>query len=138
MTKDNESTQARPALAVDVVEAGVDARKGRLRCELGTNITFNLVDLQSYFFAEWNPTAYDALLVAAQAEPAIPRPSNPYPEDPPLGAHVRIRADDYGRDPVEGELVLIDTDEIALSRRDPQVGNVVVHFPRLGYDLRAM
>ena len=81
-------------------------------------------------------TAEDALLVAAGAEPAMPRPSNPYPEDPPLGSLVRIRADDYGRDPVEGELVLIDTDEIALSRRDPQVGNVVVHFPRLGYDFR--
>jgi len=68
MTKDNESIKARPVLAVDVVEAGVRARRARARCELGTNITFNLVDLQSYFFAEWNPTAYDALLVAAVVE----------------------------------------------------------------------
>lgn len=83
-------------------------------------------------------SAEDALRVAAAAKPATPRASNPYPEDPPLGSFVRIRADDYGRDPVEGELVLIDTDEIALSRRDPQVGNVVVHFPRLGYDCRAV
>lgn len=82
--------------------------------------------------------AAEALLIAAAAEPATPRPSNPYPEDPPLGTRVRFRADDYGRDPVEGELVLIDIDEIALSRRDPQVGNVVVHFPRLGYDLRTI
>jgi hypothetical protein len=51
---------------------------------------------------------------------------------------VRIRADDYGRDPVEGELVLIDADEIALRRSDPRLGDVVVHFPRLGYDLRQM
>lgn len=83
-------------------------------------------------------TGEEALLIAAQAEPAAPRPSNPYPEDPPLGSFVRIRADDYGRDAIEGELVLVDTAEIALSRRDPQVGNVVVHFPRLGYDFRAM
>lgn len=53
---------------------------------------------------------------------------------PPIGNHVR--ADDYGRDPVDGELVLIDADEIALHRRDSQLGDIVVHFPRLGYDLR--
>jgi len=94
--------------------------------------------MRAFGHGEMQPmTAADALLVAAQAEPAPPRASKPYPEDPPLGALVRIRADDYGRDPVEGELVLIDTDEIAVSRRDPQVGNIVVHFPRLGYDLRA-
>ncbi len=44
----------------------------------------------------------------------------------------------YGRDLVEGELVLIDADEIALRRRDPRLGDIVVHFPRLGYDLRQM
>ena len=69
---------------------------------------------------------------------ATPRASNPYPEDPPLGTGVRIRADDYGRDPVEGELVFINTDEIALRRHDDTVGEIVVHFPRRGYDLRAM
>ena len=51
---------------------------------------------------------------------------------------VRIRADDYGRDPVEGVLVFIDTTEIALRRHDDKVGEIVVHFPRLGYDLRAV
>ena len=81
-------------------------------------------------------TAADALGVAATAQPATPRPSKPFDEDPPLGSHVRIRADDYGRDPVEGELVLIDADEIALHRRDPKLADIVVHFPRLGYDLR--
>lgn len=80
--------------------------------------------------------AADALVIAADAEPAAPRASKPFPEDPPPGSRVRIRADDYGRDWVEGELVLIDATEIALLRRDDEVGNVVVHFPRLGYDLR--
>jgi hypothetical protein len=83
-------------------------------------------------------SAAEALDVAAAAQPAAPRASNPFDEDPPLGCHVRIRADDYGRDPVEGELVLIDADEIALLRTDPRLGDVVVHFPRLGYDLRQM
>jgi glutathione S-transferase len=83
-------------------------------------------------------TAAEALNIAAAAQPATPRVSNPFDEDPSLGCHVRIRADDYGRDPVEGQLVLIDADEIALHRNDPTVGDIVVHFPRVGYDLRQM
>ena len=83
-------------------------------------------------------TAAAALAVAQAATPERPRASQPWPEDPPLGAPIRIRADDYARDPIEGELVLIDATEIALRRVDPQVGEVVVHFPRLGYDLRAV
>jgi glutathione S-transferase len=77
-----------------------------------------------------------ALRIAAAAAPAPLRTSQPFPEDPPLGSRVRIRADDYARDPIDGDLVLIDADEIAVRRVDPQVGEVVVHFPRLGYDLR--
>ena len=80
----------------------------------------------------------EALRIAAEAEPAPLRSSQPFAEDPPLGSLVRIRADDYARDPIDGELVLIDTEEIALRRHDPQAGTVVVHFPRLGYDLRAV
>lgn len=83
-------------------------------------------------------TAEAALKIAAAAAPASVRPSQPFPENPPLGTSVRIRADDYGRDPVEGELVLVDDDEIALRRHDAQVGEIVVHFPRLGYDLRPL
>lgn len=82
--------------------------------------------------------ATEALRIAAAAQPATPRVSNSFEEDPPLGCHVRIRADDYGRDPVEGELVLLDADEIALLRTDQRLGDIVVHFPRLGYDLRQM
>jgi 7-cyano-7-deazaguanine synthase in queuosine biosynthesis len=68
MAQDKDNRPSPPTLAVDVVEAGTKARRGRLRCELGTNITFKLEDLESYFFAEWNPTAYDTLLVAAVVE----------------------------------------------------------------------
>ncbi len=78
-----------------------------------------------------------ALEIARNAVPLAPEPSTPWPEDPPLGADVRIRADDYGRDVVNGELVYTGIDEIAVRRNDPIVGTVVVHFPRLGYDLRA-
>ena len=78
----------------------------------------------------------EALSIAAATEPAAPRESSPFDEDPPLGARVRIRADDYGRDIVEGDLVLADLEEIALRRTNPEVGEVIVHFPRLGFDLR--
>jgi glutathione S-transferase len=80
----------------------------------------------------------EALHIAAAATPEPPRTSRPFAEDPQPGSMVRIRADDYGRDQVEGELVFIDTDEIALRHHDPQVETVVVHFPRLGYDLRPL
>ncbi len=78
----------------------------------------------------------EALAVAATAEPGPLRASEPFAEDPPLGSRVRVRADDYARDAVDGELVQIDREELAIRRTDPQVGEVVVHFPRLGYDLR--
>ncbi|TXH60048.1 MAG: glutathione S-transferase family protein [Burkholderiaceae bacterium] len=81
--------------------------------------------------------AAEALQVARDAVPAAPRASAPFPEDPPLGAVVRVRADDHAQDPITGELVQIDADEIALRRSDPQAGDVVVHFPRVGYELRA-
>jgi glutathione S-transferase len=82
--------------------------------------------------------AVEALDVAHAAVPAPLRASEPFAEDPEVGASVRIRADDYGKDSIEGELVLIDAEEIALRRQDERVGDIVVHFPRLGYDLRAI
>jgi glutathione S-transferase len=82
--------------------------------------------------------AKDALDTAKNTAPEAPRPSHGFDEDPELGAMVRVRSDDYGRDPVEGELIFIDHSEIAVSRDDPRVGTVAVHFPRLGYDLRSM
>jgi hypothetical protein len=52
-----------------------------------------------------------------------------------LGQRVSVRARDYGRDSVTGELVLADVDEVALQRTDDRAGRVVVHFPRIGYEL---
>lgn len=42
-------------------------------------------------------------------------------------------ADDYGRDPVVGEIVFSNAHEIAIRRSAPEVGEVVVHFPRAGF-----
>ena len=78
----------------------------------------------------------EALAVAAASQPTDPLPSDLFAEDPPLGSEVRVRAADYGRDPVEGELVQLDRERMAILRDEPGVGTVVVHFPRLEYALR--
>jgi glutathione S-transferase len=51
------------------------------------------------------------------------------------GRRVRIAATDYGTDPVEGELVLATDDALALRRHDERAGEIVVHFPRIGFQL---
>ena len=57
--------------------------------------------------------------------------------DDPLGLaagrSVSVTPDDYGRIPVQGELVTLTLDEVAIRRSAPEVGEVVVHFPRQGY-----
>jgi glutathione S-transferase len=49
------------------------------------------------------------------------------------GDAVTVSADDYGRDPIAGEIVFGNAHEIAIRRSDAQVGEVVVHFPRAGF-----
>ncbi len=49
------------------------------------------------------------------------------------GARVTVTPDDYAFDPVAGEVVASSVHEIAIRRRDDQVGEVVVHFPRIGF-----
>lgn len=76
----------------------------------------------------------DALDVARIAAPASGRGVDP--ADPlalAAGQRVRVTPDDYGRIPVEGELVTLTLEEVAVRRSAPEVGEVVVHFPRLGY-----
>jgi glutathione S-transferase len=40
---------------------------------------------------------------------------------------------DGGEQPVHGEVVFATSDTISLLRKDPDVGNIGVHFPRAGY-----
>lgn len=49
------------------------------------------------------------------------------------GDAVTVMADDYGRDPVAGKVHRLEPHRIAIKRNDPQLGEVVVHFPRIGY-----
>ena len=78
----------------------------------------------------------EGLAAARAAKPTPPRPSAPQEGDPQPGERARVRASDNARDWTEGEVNFIDAEEIALVRSDPEVGEVAVHFPRLGYDWR--
>ena len=53
------------------------------------------------------------------------------------GAKVNVSADDYGRDPIAGTLVAINPRRVVISREDPDVGRLQVHFPRAGYVVAA-
>ena len=63
---------------------------------------------------------------AAKADPGEPNGLTP-------GDKVMVMADDYGRDPIAGELVSSSAQHVAIRRNDPRVGDVVVHFPRAGF-----
>ena len=49
------------------------------------------------------------------------------------GVRVTVEPDDTRRGAVQGEVVVAMPNEVAIRRRHEAVGEVVVHFPRLGY-----
>lgn len=49
------------------------------------------------------------------------------------GDNVVVTPEDYGREPTIGRLVTLNPREVAVMRDDPIVGQVTVHFPRIGY-----
>jgi hypothetical protein len=53
-----------------------------------------------------------------------------------LGERVIVAATDTGVDPIEGTLYGAAKDRISIAREDARAGKVVVHFPRLGFELR--
>ena len=80
----------------------------------------------------------EALEAARAATPTKALPSDP--ADPcglELGAAVTVRADDYGRDPIEGRLVAVNAERITIARDAGELDLIHVHFPRVGYVLSA-
>jgi len=68
MKAEYEMAPKKPHLTVHVCERGTRARKGTLLCQIEREVEFSTASLESYFFAKWEPIAYDALLVAAAVE----------------------------------------------------------------------
>lgn len=54
------------------------------------------------------------------------------------GQRVEVAPDDTLRGGVTGELVALDWSGVSVRRSDPRCGEVVVHFPRVGYRIQAL
>jgi glutathione S-transferase len=78
----------------------------------------------------------EALKVAMSNSPGATPPSDPDEAFKPRDAVV-VRADDYGRDAVEGSLVSLTSDRIVVARECGELNLIQVHFPRVGYVLTA-
>ncbi len=84
-------------------------------------------------------TPAEALDIAKAATPRALTDTNATFDDRydlPKGTRVTVAAVDYGVDPIEGELVVSTRDSVGVLREDARVGQVVVHFPRVGYAVR--
>jgi hypothetical protein len=71
-----------------------------------------------------------ALDIAAAATPQTAELSDPNdPNGRKPGDRVEVMLDDYGKIKVNGEIVALSSQYIAIRRHDPRAGEVVVHFP---------
>ena len=88
--------------------------------------------------------AASAIALAAAAQPMEPghgllRDSTFQDEHGiPLGSRVTVTAESFGPEPTEGELIAATRTHYTLSRTDDRAGKVHVHFPRIGYALKAV
>jgi len=83
-------------------------------------------------------TSSEAIEVAARATPEALRPEDFQDEHGlPLGSRVTLSAETFGPEPTEGELVAATRMHYTLRRTDPRAGTLHVHFPRIGYALKA-
>src|SRR5450759_1154501 len=80
-----------------------------------------------------------AIAVAAQSTPAgVDKDVFQDDHGIPLGSKVTITAESFGLEPTEGELVAATRTRYTLRRSDARAGTVHVHFPRIGFQLRAV
>lgn len=82
-------------------------------------------------------TGEEALAIAESSEPlAIEKQGSLGPDEIAVGERVEVMPTDYGLNPVSGDLLVSSVEEIAISRRDERAGNLAVHFPRMGFQVR--
>lgn len=78
--------------------------------------------------------AEEALDLARAAEPRQPAEADPGdPRGFQPGDTVGIMPEEFGRETVTGRIVALNPERICVRHADPRVGEVNVHFPRLGY-----
>jgi glutathione S-transferase len=80
-----------------------------------------------------------AIAVAAKSKPVEVR-NDKFQNDHgiALGSKVTVTAESFGLEPTEGELVAATRTRYSIRRTDPRAGTVHVHFPRVGFQLRAV
>ena len=104
--------------------------------EAYTHVT-RWLDRMQAFGQRGRATPSDGEAALAEAKASEPRALEPVAigVDAKPGDTVRITPTDYGRIPVEGELVRADAQELAVRRTTAETGAVVTHFPRMGFTL---
>lgn len=79
-------------------------------------------------------TSPEALEIARNATPLTPTAEDKGDlNGRKPGDRVQVVPDDYGKIPVEGTIVSLSAQHIAIRRKDERAGEVVVHFPRAGF-----
>ncbi len=80
----------------------------------------------------------DSGAALAIAHAAVPEKSSEYLDSHGLviGERVVAAATDTGTDPIQGTLYGATKNRFSIAREDPRAGQVVVHFPKLGFELR--
>ncbi|MDP4575954.1 glutathione S-transferase [Qipengyuania sp. G39] len=77
----------------------------------------------------------DAIRVASEAEPveAIPEHTEAGTICRMIGKKVITSADDYGRDPIAGELIASTNQRSVIMRTDPATGTATITFPKVDF-----
>ena len=84
-------------------------------------------------------SAEDALAAAREASPqGSDGIAVEDPQSAPAGTRCSVQPETAEDSRVVGELVRLDRNGITLSRRDDDLGQLHVHFPRLGYRFDAL
>ncbi len=148
--------RAHAALISERLQEGVPFLAGELPGLLDANSYYNLWFVRSAFPAA--TSAFDDLPlirdwmgrvraighgrrseVSAPQALQLARKASPQPiaagADELLGRAVVVAADDYGRDPIEGTLIAASDLQITILRLDADLGDIAVHFPRIGFHL---
>lgn len=84
--------------------------------------------------------AAQAIEVAAASEPHTLLSDSTFQDEHgiALGSRVTIAAESFGPEPTEGELIAASRTHYTLRRTADRIGTVHVHFPRIGYVLKAV
>ena len=82
--------------------------------------------------------AEDAVTLARDSEPASEQLIEPEPwlADIAAGDTVTVTPSDYGEVPVRGRLHRLTGEDVAVRISPDDVGDLVVHFPRIGYEVK--